>query len=89
MELEAVVEKAVASEVEKYLGPRSQAIVREYIMLDRDTAFKELCVSRAFFDKNIKNKPQVKLVERRYKESNKVFYEPSELKRAILSITEF
>lgn len=89
MELEAVVDNAVATEVEKYLGPRLQTIIREYIMLDRDTAFKELCVSRAFFDKNIKNKPQVKLIERRYKESNKVFYEPNELKKAILSITEF
>lgn len=89
MDLTVNVDNIVAKEVSKYLEPRLQKIVREYILLDRKAAFDELSVSRAFFDRYIRDKPQVKLAERRFKESDKVFYEPSELRKAILSITNF
>lgn len=89
MDLKVDVDGLITAEVSKYLEPRLQQIVREYILLDRNTAFEELSVSRAFFDRYIRDKPQVKLAERRFKESDKVFYEPDELRKAILSITNF
>lgn len=89
MDLKVDVDGLITTEVSKYLEPRLQQIVREYILLDRNAAFKELSVSRAFFDRYIRDKPQVKLAERRFKESDKVFYEPDELRKAILSITNF
>ncbi|WP_061777163.1 hypothetical protein [Levilactobacillus senmaizukei] len=89
MALEEQIQEAVTAEVFDYLKPYLQRMVREYILLDRNQAFESLSVSRAFFDKNIKNKPQVKLAERKFPESDKVFYEPTELKKAILSLTKF
>lgn len=89
MELSIDVEKMVAEEVRRYLEPYLEKMVRDYILLDRKAAFDELCVSRSFFDENIKKKPQVRLAERHFEGSDKVFYEPSELRKAVLSITKF
>ncbi|WP_338208274.1 hypothetical protein [Lactiplantibacillus paraxiangfangensis] len=75
-------------EAHAMLEPIVQRVSKEYLLVDRKTAFKILCMSRAYFDENFKNKPQVKVIERHLSGSRKVFYDPNELKKAILSIME-
>lgn len=75
-------------EAHAMLEPMIQKVSREYLLVDRKTAFKILCMSRTFFDDNLKNLPQLKVIERRVPNTRKVYYDPNELKRAVLSVLE-
>jgi len=75
-------------EARTMLEPLVQKVSREYLLVDRKTAFKVLCMSQSFFDENLKGLPQLQLIERRVPNSRKVFYDPNELKKAVLSVLE-
>lgn len=75
-------------EARTMLEPLVQQVGREYLLVDRKTAVKILCMSQSFFDENLKNLPQLQLIERRVPNSRKVFYDPNELKQAVLSVLE-
>ncbi|WP_047999386.1 hypothetical protein [Lactiplantibacillus herbarum] len=75
-------------EAHAILAPLLEKLSREYLLVDRAAAFEILCMSRSYFDTYVKGQPQVKLIERHIPNSAKTFYEPNELKQAVLSIME-
>jgi len=75
-------------EARTMLAPLVEQVGREYLLIDRKTACKLLCMSITYFDDNFKNTPQLQIIQRKLPQSNKVFYDPNELKRAMLSILE-
>ncbi|WP_318766605.1 hypothetical protein [Lactiplantibacillus carotarum] len=81
-------EKIATKEADRILTPLVERVTREYLLVDRNTAFKVLCMSRSYFDDNIKKRPQIRLIEKHVPGSAKTFYDPNELKRAVLSIME-
>ncbi|WP_143462791.1 hypothetical protein [Levilactobacillus enshiensis] len=78
----------IRDEAKAMLGPLIERVCREYLLVDADNAYKVLSMSRSYFYERFKNKPQLKLIEHRPKGSSKVFYDPNELKRAVLSVID-
>lgn len=82
------VKSVVHEEAKPLLEPLVERVSREYLFIDRKTAYKLLCMSQTFFYQHVQNKPQVKLIERHIDGSDRVFYDPNELKAAVLSISQ-
>lgn len=78
----------VKREAQGMLAPLVERVTREYLLVDRQQAFKILSMSQTFFDKNLKNKPEIKLIEHHVRGTQKVFYDPNELKSAVLSLMD-
>ena len=76
------------AEARTMLEPLVERISREYLLVDREQAYKLLSMSRTYFNDYLRDKPQLKLIEHHLPGSRKYYYDPNELKQAVLSIME-
>lgn len=78
----------VRAEAKGMLEPLVESVTREYLLVDRNQAADLMSMSRTFFEKYLFKTPQLKLIEHHVPGSKKVFYDPNELKRAVLSLMD-
>ncbi|WP_143463744.1 hypothetical protein [Levilactobacillus enshiensis] len=78
----------VRVEAKGMLEPLVERVTREYLMVDRNQACELMSMSRTFFEKYLYKQPQLKLIEHHVPGSKKVFYDPNELKQAVLSLMD-
>lgn len=91
MSQDALVEhydQIAKEEADKMLRPLVERVTREYLLVDRKTAYKVLSMSESYFKEHFRDKPQLKLIEHKLSGSTKVYYDPNELKRAVLSVLD-
>jgi len=75
-------------EAKGMLQPLVERVTREYLMVDRNRAAELMSMSRTFFEEYLFKTPQLKLIEHHVPGSKKVFYDPNELKQAVLSLMD-
>lgn len=82
------VKDVVREEAKPMLEPLVERISREYLLVDREQAYKLLSMSRTYFNDYLRDTPQLKLIEHHLPGSRKYYYDPNELKKAVLSLME-
>lgn len=75
------------NEAHQILAPMVEKIAQRYLFIDRKRACEMLCISSTTFN-DLKNLPQIRIIEHRLPGCSKVLYEPTELKKAVLSVME-